>query len=52
MIATTAATLSAARFGLAPTVKKVATPGLKLVDREVPFVTGDPAGKQIIGISI
>ncbi len=44
MVASTATFLSAARFGLAPSVKKVATAGLKLVDREVPFVTNDPAG--------
>ena len=46
MVASTGATLAAARFGLAPTVKKQATAGLKLVDKEVPLVTGDPAGEQ------
>lgn len=44
MVGATAACLTAGRMGLAPTVKKTATAGLTLVEREVPFVTGDPAG--------
>jgi photosystem I reaction center PsaK len=43
MIASTGSCLAAARFGLAPSVKKVAQP-LKLTDREVTMTTGDPAG--------
>ena len=50
MVASTAATLTAARFGLAPSVKKVSTAGLKLVDREVPFVTNDPAGFTAVDV--
>ncbi|KAL6762073.1 photosystem I reaction center subunit psaK, chloroplast precursor [Haematococcus lacustris] len=43
MVASTGLCLAAGRFGLAPTVKKVAKP-LKLVEREVPQTTWDPAG--------
>eukprot|EP00197_Chlamydomonas_leiostraca_P002156 CAMPEP_0202858160 /NCGR_PEP_ID=MMETSP1391-20130828/809_1 /ASSEMBLY_ACC=CAM_ASM_000867 /TAXON_ID=1034604 /ORGANISM="Chlamydomonas leiostraca, Strain SAG 11-49" /LENGTH=112 /DNA_ID=CAMNT_0049537047 /DNA_START=22 /DNA_END=360 /DNA_ORIENTATION=+ len=44
MVASTTACLAAARFGLAPSVKKVASAGLKLTERDVPLVTADPAG--------
>jgi len=44
MVASTASCLAASRFGLAPSVKKVAQP-LKLADREVMMTTGDPAGE-------
>uniref|UniRef100_A0A6S8PC30 PSI-K n=1 Tax=Dunaliella tertiolecta TaxID=3047 RepID=A0A6S8PC30_DUNTE len=43
MVASTGACLFASRFGLAPSVRKVAQP-LKLADREVIQTTGDPAG--------
>lgn len=46
MIASTGGCLAAARFGLAPSVKKVASAGLKLSEREVNQVTGDPAGED------
>ena len=36
--------LAASRFGLAPSVKKVAAPSLKLSDRNMDLVTNDPAG--------
>lgn len=52
MIATTTATLSAARFGLAPTAKKSATAGLKLVDNKnaAGVLTGDPGGFTIVDV--
>jgi len=51
MVACTTATLSAARFGLAPSVRKlVVAPGLKLVDKPVTLVTGDPAGFTAVDV--
>jgi photosystem I subunit X len=44
MVASTGACLAAARFGLAPSVKKQASAGLKLSDKDSILVTGDPAG--------
>lgn len=43
MVSSITACLAAARFGLAPSVKKEAKP-LKLSEREVMMTTGDPAG--------
>ncbi|KAF5840417.1 photosystem I reaction center subunit psaK, chloroplastic-like protein [Dunaliella salina] len=43
MVSSIGACLFASRFGLAPSVRKVAQP-LKLSDREVLQTTGDPAG--------
>lgn len=47
IVATTTAFLVAGRFGLAPTVKRGATAGLKLVEDPdaAGLKTGDPAGK-------
>ena len=49
MVASTIAFLVAGRFGLAPTVKKSATPGLQLVEdpAKAGQKTGDPAGIRI-----
>lgn len=44
MVASTTAFLVAGRFGLAPTVNKRATAGLKLVDDDPGVASGDPAG--------
>jgi hypothetical protein len=47
MVASTTACLAASRFGLAPSVKKVASAGLKLSDRPagaVGLMSNDPAG--------
>lgn len=44
MITSTGLCLAAARFGLAPSAKKVASAGLKLTDRPVDLMTNDPAG--------
>eukprot|EP00983_Pelagomonas_calceolata_P074883 1152751-Pelagomonas_calceolata.AAC.2 len=48
MVASTGACLFASRFGLAPSVRKVAQP-LKLADREVIQTTGDPAVWVMLG---
>ena len=47
IVATTTAFLVAGRFGLAPTVKRGATAGLKLVEDPdaAGLKTGDPAGE-------
>ena len=46
IVTSTTAFLVAGRFGLAPTVKQQATPGLRLVDNGTKGLsTGDPAGK-------
>lgn len=49
MVASTTATLAAARFGLAPTVKKNTTAGLKLVDSKnsAGVISNDPAGESL-----
>ncbi len=46
MVASTGACLAAARFGLAPSVKKQATAGLKLVEGKnaAGVLSNDPAG--------
>lgn len=44
MVATTATMLFAGRFGLAPSVNKPATAGLKLQEVDGGVKTGDPAG--------
>jgi photosystem I reaction center PsaK len=44
MVASTAACLAAGRFGLAPTVNKAASAGLKLQQVDSGLKTGDPAG--------
>ena len=44
MVTSTTLCLAAARFGLAPSAKKVASAGLKLTDRNVDLLTNDPAG--------
>jgi photosystem I subunit 10 len=44
MVTSTGLCLAAARFGLAPSVKKVSAPSLKLSDRDMDLVTNDPAG--------
>lgn len=44
MVTSTGLCLAASRFGLAPSVKKVAAPSLKLSDRAMDLVTNDPAG--------
>ena len=48
MVASTGACLAAARFGLAPSVKKQATAGLKLVEGKssTGVLSKDPAGEQ------
>lgn len=48
VVGSTTAFLAAGRFGLAPSVKKSATAGLKLVEDPAAagLKTGDPAGKQ------
>eukprot|EP01025_Chloroclados_australasicus_P061684 TRINITY_DN810_c0_g1_i1.p3 TRINITY_DN810_c0_g1~~TRINITY_DN810_c0_g1_i1.p3 ORF type:complete len:118 (-),score=10.40 TRINITY_DN810_c0_g1_i1:316-669(-) len=48
MVASTALCLAAGRFGLAPTVNKGTTAGLKLVDRDGGVKSGDPAGFTIV----
>ncbi|MEW5302372.1 MAG: hypothetical protein WDW38_002472 [Sanguina aurantia] len=50
MVASTTAFLTAARFGLAPTVKKMATPRLKLVERDIGLISGDPAGFTAVDV--
>ncbi|PNW70544.1 hypothetical protein CHLRE_17g724300v5 [Chlamydomonas reinhardtii] len=52
MVASTTATLAAARFGLAPTVKKNTTAGLKLVDSKnsAGVISNDPAGFTIVDV--
>lgn len=45
MVASTTLFLAAGRFGLAPTVKKGASAGLKLQDRgTMGLITNDPSG--------
>ncbi len=44
MVTSTTLCLAAARFGLAPSAKKIASAGLKLSDRNVDLLTNDPAG--------
>ena len=44
MVASTTAFLTAGRFGLAPTVNKGTTAGLKLVDKDGGVKSGDPGG--------
>ena len=44
MVTTTSLMLFAGRFGLAPSTSRVASAGLKLLDRESGLQTGDPAG--------
>lgn len=41
--------LGAARFGLAPSAKKVASAGLKLTDRSTDLLSSDPAGVSLGG---
>lgn len=48
MVASTTAFISAARFGLAPTAKKFATPRLKLVERDIGLISNDPSGKILL----
>lgn len=43
----TVAFLGAGRFGFAPSVAKVSTAGLKLVDRDIPLKSNDPAGTPL-----
>ncbi|KXZ51959.1 hypothetical protein GPECTOR_11g82 [Gonium pectorale] len=52
MVASTGATLAAARFGLAPTVKKQATAGLKLVEGKnaAGVISNDPAGFTVVDV--
>jgi hypothetical protein len=44
MVASTTAFLAAGRFGLAPTVNRATTAGLKFTDREGGVKSADPAG--------
>lgn len=50
MVASTGACLAAARFGLAPSVKKQATAGLKLVEGKnaAGVISNDPAGFTVV----
>ncbi|GIL46266.1 hypothetical protein Vafri_3282 [Volvox africanus] len=52
MVASTGACLAAARFGLAPSVKKQATAGLKLVEGKnaAGVISNDPAGFTIVDV--
>ncbi|PNH01137.1 Photosystem I reaction center subunit psaK, chloroplastic [Tetrabaena socialis] len=52
MIASTTATLTAARLGFAPTVKKQATAGLKLVEGKnaAGVISNDPSGFTIVDV--
>jgi photosystem I reaction center PsaK len=51
MVASTTACLVAGRFGLAPTVNKSASAGLKLQEVDGGVKSGDPAGAQHLPLS-
>ena len=49
MVTSIALCLGAARFGLAPSAKKVASASLKLTDRNTDLMSSDPAGVGLGG---